>query len=156
MKRLKEEWSVDTISTPYRQATSFLLSLLVCMILNELAPHPQVQLAGNHLTGIPPRSQVYGISYTIMSQIRSCSSPTASYPVSICVASGSDDFFPLWEFLADVFTSGFAFIDWFATCLSSVTRAFCLSFFQEFSGITMETDNEEMSIRIREQEQDTQ
>uniref|UniRef100_U9T120 Uncharacterized protein n=1 Tax=Rhizophagus irregularis (strain DAOM 181602 / DAOM 197198 / MUCL 43194) TaxID=747089 RepID=U9T120_RHIID len=38
-----------------------------------------------------------------MSQIRSCSSLTASYPVSICVASGSDDFFSFWEFLADVF-----------------------------------------------------
>uniref|UniRef100_U9SS26 Uncharacterized protein n=1 Tax=Rhizophagus irregularis (strain DAOM 181602 / DAOM 197198 / MUCL 43194) TaxID=747089 RepID=U9SS26_RHIID len=45
-----------------------------------------------------------------MSQIRSCSSPTASYPVS------------------------FAFVDWFLTCLSSVTRAFCLSFFWEVLG----------------------
>jgi len=38
-----------------------------------------------------------------------------------------DDFFSFWEFLADVFASGFAVVDWFLTCLSSVTRAFCLS-----------------------------
>ncbi|PKB93360.1 hypothetical protein RhiirA5_441494 [Rhizophagus irregularis] len=42
-----------------------------------------------------------------------------------------------YEVLADICAPGFAVIDWFLTCLSSVIRAFCLSCFWKVLGVTV-------------------